>query len=1584
MQKKTKKRLVKPLVLMLAASQCMTAFAGTWVSNAGQWSYVQDDGTKAPNGFFIDPADQKKYYLDNEGVIVSGWKFIDSCWYFFNTVHDGTYGSAITSKWQWIDGYCYMFDADGKLYTNTTTPDGFAVNEAGQWTENGKAVYTGDRGIPATEYPTLTSSIYTAKGSGSKSSRSSGGSSGGGGGNSSSKTTYYSYTVKYVDAEGNVLLSTNGTTKRYTFVTVEEKSFDGYTYESGQTGAQKVTADGTVFVVTYKKTENKTEEKEDTKPDIDKKTEEETKYSYTVKYIDKGTGELIDTVTGEAKANASVSVKNAATGYTPVSGNISSFTVTKDKTEIILYFEKMKETYSYTIKYEDEAGNILATIAGTGEQGQEIEIPDKSFDKYERVTDSSSFTLTENDLAMTIRYKKISIATDSDATPSDSKKAERKYSITYIDKDTGAVKMKETGKGMEDEGIIPDLSFDGYSYADSYSFTITNGDNAFKVYLVNDKEPEIFKEVRYTVLCQDENGKDLKTFTGTVTVGNDPVDIETDYKIDGYERNGSGLITVEADGENQFVLIYNKKYNAAFQIICMDIDSMTEIETKTIEGNAGESLDISDICPTGYKAAGDLPENVMFSSNPNNNVLKLYFKKVKEKEETKKETRYTIQFRAKDDPNTVIVEDITGTWTVGEKLPYYFATDMNTADGKSWTAVGDSPQIFEMKDQEMNTFLIEFIQTGETEEKDTKRIYSIKYVAEDTGSVLGVTTGISSVGERVAYSNTFDGYGFMTTEGNYHVITEENNSVTVTLKRTKFPAPEVNEHTGKYDGFEWLALFVDSNGNQLLPNVSGFTVKGDRLYLNYPDEIIEDGVTYRAVSESPYIEYTDQTTYRQYVIQYVTGDPSEEKLEEWQNKAQEKKDEFFGTTPYHYFVAYREKNSWNDVGLRFDVAAKDSAITIEELDIPGWNAPEENLGSFALDTDGKSAVAQYEKPNGGTSIDYNERSYTLHITDENGNDLFDPYSGKFACVKGNSPVDFPVYFPQYFYDAEGNRWEADEESPKNFVLSAMDENDITISYHKAYENEKEQFIVTSNKEFNQVLNDFASHTNDTAVHDYYVIGRDYDTSVSEVSQTMSKYNLAGYSNEIVDTFNLNGVAYTISHVKYYRKWNAEVCEHEWKAVEDLTGSCLVSSKHTVKCTKCGEEVSVTVPAVGHKDKDNDGSCDACGTMLSQNLGDELTVTWDSGSLGFGKKAINFTCIDTDYNGSGKMLYIATTGIGSDIYGSYTNANSADYSSSRIRQFLDDEFADGLSLKDNLQTIDGTAVSILTKAEYDKYVNAAENQFDFPAGTYLAKSEEEASVSLTNGSTVSKEDASNYQIYPVILLNRSEDDSVVRSNIWNVGDLQAREINGKLYLFRCVNANYTDKSNTDKSMALFLCDTVIPSSEGLGFDEADETQSTRFFGDTNNYKYSVINEWLTENIPDNDNFVKINIGIKNEYTGSSAKGLYESVTDKSFARFTRSNAQVMYSGFFIPSLEEAIAMKDYLWKFNRSDKDNADEIVTKYRTSYWLRTPQYGTSDMIYTVNLQTGAIEPRSVKATADNDLCDIGIRPMYVLYQNS
>ena len=64
-----------------------------------------------------------------------GWQKNETGWWY------GTNAAGTTwyhDGWQWIDdgnniAHCYYFDANGYILTNTTTPDGYTVNEDGKW-----------------------------------------------------------------------------------------------------------------------------------------------------------------------------------------------------------------------------------------------------------------------------------------------------------------------------------------------------------------------------------------------------------------------------------------------------------------------------------------------------------------------------------------------------------------------------------------------------------------------------------------------------------------------------------------------------------------------------------------------------------------------------------------------------------------------------------------------------------------------------------------------------------------------------------------------------------------------------------------------------------------------------------------------------------------------------------------------------------------------------------------------------------------------------------------------------------------------------------------------------------------------------------------------------------------------------------------------------------------------------------------------------------------------------------------------------------------------------------------------------------
>lgn len=60
-------------------------------------------------------------------------------WYadrYFDWYYHNDNGESINNGWHWINGKCYCFH-DYNVYRNTTTPDGYTVNEEGAWTVNG-------------------------------------------------------------------------------------------------------------------------------------------------------------------------------------------------------------------------------------------------------------------------------------------------------------------------------------------------------------------------------------------------------------------------------------------------------------------------------------------------------------------------------------------------------------------------------------------------------------------------------------------------------------------------------------------------------------------------------------------------------------------------------------------------------------------------------------------------------------------------------------------------------------------------------------------------------------------------------------------------------------------------------------------------------------------------------------------------------------------------------------------------------------------------------------------------------------------------------------------------------------------------------------------------------------------------------------------------------------------------------------------------------------------------------------------------------------------------------------------------------
>ncbi len=217
--------------------------------------------------------------------------------------------------------------------------------------------------------------------------------------------------------------------------------------------------------------------------------------------------------------------------------------------------------------------------------------------------------------------------------------------------------------------------------------------------------------------------------------------------------------------------------------------------------------------------------------------------------------------------------------------------------------------------------------------------------------------------------------------------------------------------------------------------------------------------------------------------------------------------------------------------------------------------------------------------------------------------------------------------------------------------------------------------------------------------------------------------------------------------------------------------------------------------------------------------------------------------------------------------------------------------------------------------------------------------------------------------------------------YNIGDVQARTIGNKVYLFRCVDEDYEDAMGNSQRTALFLCDSVIRSDilEKTEYSVGGASNKLSF-GSNNNYKYSDIREWLLNHAA--ADFVhETYIGITRSYIGTTWKGSYEQFNDNGLMAM-KEMFQLLQDKVFILSVDEALKYRDVLWRFNGSETNNPGTQVSAYSKGYYLRTPQdsgindflYG--DGIYAVSLVDGNIQPVSVKETS------FGIRPAMAIPQ--
>ena len=188
-----KKNKFVPTVLGLTMLMSFNAYAGAdgWKQENNKWKYYKED--KALKAW--QQINNKWYFFNEDGNLKTGWHLdASNNWYFLYSSKTANEG-VLLSGWQWIDGYCYYFEGTdkasyGKMYANTSV-EGYRVDTAGRWiNETGMAYYEVGKGISTDNSSQGSSNTAKKTGSTDKSSGSGrGGSTGKSGGSSKGGST---------------------------------------------------------------------------------------------------------------------------------------------------------------------------------------------------------------------------------------------------------------------------------------------------------------------------------------------------------------------------------------------------------------------------------------------------------------------------------------------------------------------------------------------------------------------------------------------------------------------------------------------------------------------------------------------------------------------------------------------------------------------------------------------------------------------------------------------------------------------------------------------------------------------------------------------------------------------------------------------------------------------------------------------------------------------------------------------------------------------------------------------------------------------------------------------------------------------------------------------------------------------------------------------------------------------------------------------------------------------------------------------------------------------------------------------------
>ena len=104
------------------------ASGSSWIQRNGVWAYREANGALVRNA--RREINGKQYWFDENGNMIEGWRQDGSgAWYYLTPGQ----GALQTNTWLLYKNQWYYLGSDGKMLTDSRTPDGYLVNKEGIW-----------------------------------------------------------------------------------------------------------------------------------------------------------------------------------------------------------------------------------------------------------------------------------------------------------------------------------------------------------------------------------------------------------------------------------------------------------------------------------------------------------------------------------------------------------------------------------------------------------------------------------------------------------------------------------------------------------------------------------------------------------------------------------------------------------------------------------------------------------------------------------------------------------------------------------------------------------------------------------------------------------------------------------------------------------------------------------------------------------------------------------------------------------------------------------------------------------------------------------------------------------------------------------------------------------------------------------------------------------------------------------------------------------------------------------------------------------------------------------------------------------